>query len=340
MTQGQGSFNVGPAYCGYCGTRVSVDDSYCPNCGQPVHGQTTPTDPEVTPDSGTGSPVQRDGLGPLRLGDLLRKTVLLIWRNPLLFLGIGLIPQLLLLAGSFFSIDLLTPALSEFPGQEPELAPTDIEAADVLLLIVLALAAVLLSLICHGAAIYAVGVRELGLSASLVSCFGLALRRTVPLVLGWLALLVALVSLFVPIILIGAFLGQGVVLLGVPWAIFLLVSLWFYPQVIIFERRGPLASLVRSRELVKNNWWRIFGVATVYVVIYIVFQILVEVAIVSPLSLASTVLGLVIGTLIGSISVPWIAVGSTLLYFDLRMRKEGFNLQALSSDLSASSDVV
>jgi hypothetical protein len=37
--------------------------------------------------------------------------------------------------------------------------------------------------------------------------------------------------------------------------------------------------------------------------------------------------------LVAAVGMPWILIGTTLLYFDLRVRKEGFTLETLAGEI-------
>jgi hypothetical protein len=106
------------------------------------------------------------------------------------------------------------------------------------------------------------------------------------------------------------------------------------------EGAGPARALGRSRELVKGRWWGTLGVAVVgYLIVSIVTVALtglvVGVAFANPAR--NSVTGFVLNTLaatIGSmIATPAAAAFITVLYIDLRVRKEGFDLLLLARRL-------
>ena len=122
------------------------------------------------------------------------------------------------------------------------------------------------------------------------------------------------------------------VLVGILLLPFLLVLFWFYPQAIMLENLGPLDAFRRSVVLVKNNWWRAFGIGVAYNVPMMIFLAIVFSFSSDPA--ASKLVG--IGSaLVGAIATPWIMIGSTLLYFDLRVLKEDFSMEVLRSRLGA-----
>ena len=113
---------------------------------------------------------------------------------------------------------------------------------------------------------------------------------------------------------------------GVAWSTALVVLL-------VEDVRGTKA-LRRSWRLVKNRWWATFGTLLVaYLLIYVVqlpigVLTLVFFAIDSEVVVAAATTFL---TIVGySIMLPLGAAITALVYFDLRIRKEGFDLELLA----------
>ncbi|MDT0491782.1 hypothetical protein RM717_14825 [Streptomyces griseus] len=50
-------------------------------------------------------------------------------------------------------------------------------------------------------------------------------------------------------------------LAAVPAAIWLWVKFSLAPTVVVFEKQGPVAALRRSAQLVRTDWWRVFGIS-------------------------------------------------------------------------------
>ena len=93
-----------------------------------------------------------------------------------------------------------------------------------------------------------------------------------------------------------------------------------------------MAALGRSRGLVQGSWWRVFGIGIVFVVVLILATFIASI----PgliLGMANDTLGGLLVTM-GSVFVAPIGyVGATLVYFDLRVRKEGYNVETLASEV-------
>lgn len=133
--------------------------------------------------------------------------------------------------------------------------------------------------------------------------------------------------------------GLGTLLLIIP-GVYLYVAFTVAVPVLLVEGAGPWRSLRRSRQLVRGRWWGTLGVAVVgsllvSVVSLAVGGLLVGVAFANPAR--NTVTGFVLNTLaatLGSmIATPAAAAFVTVLYIDLRVRKEGFDLLLLARGL-------
>jgi hypothetical protein len=110
---------------------------------------------------------------------------------------------------------------------------------------------------------------------------------------------------------------------------------------VVLERLGPLAGISRSRTLVRHSFWRVFGIlllaAIITVVLTWIFQLPflaagTAVAIVSGgesgvgLVLMLALIGL--GTVLaGTLTAPFAAGVTVLVYIDRRIRREGLDLE-------------
>jgi hypothetical protein len=119
-----------------------------------------------------------------------------------------------------------------------------------------------------------------------------------------------------------------------PLGIFLVVRWSVSPLVLVVERLGPLASLGRSWQLTRGSWWHtlgVFVVATILVAIleYVVVVIFAGVGAALTLS-GSTVVGSIVTSvgnfLVGLFVTPISLALNVVLYYELRARREGFDL--------------
>ncbi|MGH8971790.1 MAG: hypothetical protein ACRD0C_01110, partial [Acidimicrobiia bacterium] len=115
--------------------------------------------------------------------------------------------------------------------------------------------------------------------------------------------------------------------LGVAW------SLAFV--ALVAEDLSGTAALRRSYNLVRGRWWATFGVLLIAFIINTVVDQIVSIpfAIGSFFSADSVVgfsLSAVANIISDVITTPFVAAVFVLVYFDLRVRKEGFDLQLLA----------
>ena len=113
------------------------------------------------------------------------------------------------------------------------------------------------------------------------------------------------------------------IIVGIPLFFYLLVIWFFAIHAIVIEGKGPISALGRSRELTVGSWWRLFGIGIVFILLLIPLQIVSNLM---PHAIVSTV--------ISALALPIFYVGGTLVYVDLRVRKENYDIQALADDLA------
>ncbi|HVM39938.1 MAG TPA: hypothetical protein VM618_04055 [Acidimicrobiia bacterium] len=143
----------------------------------------------------------------------------------------------------------------------------------------------------------------------------------------WLVLLTALL------------LGLALLALVVPFVYFFVAWAVAVP-VLLFEGTGGRAALSRSRELVRGRWWQTLAtIAVAFILASVAWAVIggVLAGLVealagddSPVTTAGTFVVDVLGDLVVT---PFTAVVTGVLYFDLRLRKEGFDADALARAL-------
>ena len=138
---------------------------------------------------------------------------------------------------------------------------------------------------------------------------------------------------------IGAFF-IAIVPLTVGFLLCLLPGIWLAVMwsmvvpVLAVEKLGPGASLGRSWKLVKNRFWPVLGVLALSFLITIVIQFVLS-AVVTAAFLMSGSVAIEIQALVNTISrivvTPFTATVFAVLYFDLRVRQEGFDLERMAA---------
>jgi hypothetical protein len=106
------------------------------------------------------------------------------------------------------------------------------------------------------------------------------------------------------------------------------------------EGYNAVGSLRRSSELVKGSWWRVFGIG-------LVLWILVTLISQMPPSILTAILGAIMGRdpvivqilesglviVLFIITIPIALIDTTLLYFDLRIRKKAFDIEMMAKNV-------
>ena len=126
---------------------------------------------------------------------------------------------------------------------------------------------------------------------------------------------------FLAVLLAGAGIALGLILLIVP-GIYLAVRLLFVPQTVVIEGERGTDALRHSWETSRGFWWRTFLV----ILLANLIAFLPSLLIVSPLdSLADSAdrqaISLAGMILTETLTAPFVALVSTLLFFDLKARR-------------------
>lgn len=124
---------------------------------------------------------------------------------------------------------------------------------------------------------------------------------------------------------------------------FLLMALFVaVAPAIVVEELGPIQGMRRSARLVKSRIWAVLGVALVAGLMASV----IGGALGFIPQIAAFVVGLEWGwlllaagaILVGVVTTPFVAIVSTLIYFDGRIRREGFDLAVMAGDMARRGD--
>ncbi len=117
----------------------------------------------------------------------------------------------------------------------------------------------------------------------------------------------------------------GVILLalsivGLPWALWKLVGWAFVQQEVLFTDKSIRDSLRGSSELVRGRWWHALRPILFFAILStIAGPILTFALIFTPLDLIWID---ILGSLVFALLIPYVTLGTTLLYFDLEARAE------------------
>ncbi|TDR85285.1 hypothetical protein [Enterovirga rhinocerotis] len=125
-------------------------------------------------------------------------------------------------------------------------------------------------------------------------------------------------------LLIGLAVGLGFLLFIVP-GIIIGCMLYVAIPACVIEKKGVMASLRRSVALTKGHRWQIFGLFLLVVVITMAGGFVLQKA------AGHGVFGQVLGFLWQVVSTAFGAVLSAVIYYDLRVAKEGIHLDTLAN---------
>lgn len=178
----------------------------------------------------------------------------------------------------------------------------------------------------------------------------LGLRRTPATVGSYvLAFLVSfVVAIPAGLLLVVGIVIESVAVIVVAFALMFVVFFWIFIRLscavpaIIVERLGAAASLKRSFELVKGYFWKVLGTLVVTNILIGIVAGVISAIITGLLGALGGgnkgfdfVWQAIAGTVAAAITTPISAAVAVLLYMDLRIRKEGFDLEVLSASLDS-----
>jgi hypothetical protein len=263
----------------------------------------------------------------MTLGEVLDRTFTLYREHFLLFVGIAALPYLLILV---FNFGMLLIGRGTVAGSTPSLPSPGLIGG----LVAGAFGSLFLFLlmigVAHAATVSAVSELYLGRPTSVRDAYtqarGSILTVVAVIVMGFLAVAVGCVFLIIP-------------------GIYLLCRLAVSVPAAIVERDSPVASMERSMELTKGYVWQVFLLLLLVWVVGMVVGGILQLpgtiftfmalaakrqpsVAVSAYTYISQFLSQVLVGPIGTIS-------ASLMYYNLRVRKEGFDLQHLMNSLGS-----
>ncbi len=189
----------------------------------------------------------------------------------------------------------------------------------------------------------AVSARYLDQSATVGSSYRAALSRWRPLVamVLWLTLVIA--GTLGVAVLLGALTGSGAVavifiLAGLAFFIVVVVRTTLAPQAIVIERLSGRAGLRRSWRLTDGSFWRVLGIRVLLWLLQVIMGLVLSLPFTAIASAtASSGTQQMISQIVQAVTTIFVApitlVTLTLLYYDLRIRREGFDIEMLASSL-------
>ena len=285
-----------------------------------------PTHNDTSRNHNSEPTVGTTALKPMRFEDILDTTFSLYRKHFSLFLGLVAFSVL-----SELALHLLVDFSEFFFDRSP------------LLGVAIVLIAITFFIIGTGGIVIGSGATYLGENITIHSALQRTMDRFWPLLGCFLLWLLVVTVLTVTII-------------GIPFAIYFAVRWGFFIQTIMFEKPVISLALGRSGELVKPMWWRVFGMLLAIFLLSTVVHAVIEISIGFILVATNLVnevdfidilewglfggsfegvtlffyaISIVIHLAVYAISFPIWIIGITLLYFNQRIRIEGFDIEML-----------
>ena len=111
------------------------------------------------------------------------------------------------------------------------------------------------------------------------------------------------------------------------------LGLFATPAVVVFEKLGATESIARSWNLAKGMKSKVLGVMILAYLVILAVQIAVTL-IATPMG-ANDIVASIAASVLSIFVYPLIGICTALLYYDARIRKEGFDLQVLAGELQS-----
>jgi hypothetical protein len=267
----------------------------------------------------TAEPVSVPQLRPLGIGEILDVAIKIFWRHK------GTLVRIVLVVVAPITVLTNLIQFSALPDEDTinNGSPSN---SDISLYITGILASALLgwigSTVATAACFKAVGEAYIGEPPSWRSSLGFVARRLHSVL--WLVFLTTLVT------------GIGVLLCVIP-GIYLWVSFSVVMPVLLLEGLRGGRALRRSRQLVRGRWWPVFALLLIGLILTGLVSGVLE-GLVAGVTFTDTGNGTFVAFLVTTIgavaaaviTTPFQAAYTSVLYVDLRVRKEAFDLQLLA----------
>lgn len=255
---------------------------------------------------------------PMGVGEILDAAIKLYrsqWKSLMAIVAIALVPI------TFLRVFMTRSLGSPFSGSVA--SQSELESAVVVSLILTLIQLLLITPFLTAAVARASADVYLGHPVMIGRTFRFAVSRIHSIL--WISILSALA------------LALGFLLLIVPGLI-VLVRFFFGSTVLVVEGKKGSSALGRSWRLAKGHFWKIAGTYVLALIMAVILSYILAI----PGSLAFAAIGpagwpiyAVALSLAAILTTPFTTLVAVLLYFDLRIRKEAFDLEVMAQELSS-----
>lgn len=277
------------------------------------------------------------------LAELINSAFTIYRRNFLLLMSIAavvLVPYEILQVG--FGSSSLAPNTTNTFGIAPQ--PTDYNqavqqlGASLVYLLIIGALSVIFNALAQGALTTAVSQRYLDRPANLSGSLRAAMSRFGAL-LGYVGLLFGIFAGVFAVLLLLIFVSPTLAALGflgffvalIIFVFFVYPRLFTVPTCIVVERAGPIAAIRRCWSLTSRGTLRALGFLLIVIVINGILS-----AVLSGIALVfngSHLFFLIAQAILSLAITPFGVIAYTMYYYDLRIRRENFDLEMLAETL-------
>ena len=250
-------------------------------------------------------------LRPMTIGDILDRSVQLYRNNIAKFIGI-----ILLIKGPYLIIENFIIASITETSQVSTTALLLVKVLEPLFIVPILMAAMTM----------AMSELFLGRDIGVIEAYSRVLKRFFPL-LG-------------TILLSGIIIVLGFMLFVIPGVI-LWIWFAFIPQTVVIDGEGGVSAMKRSKYLVKGFFGKTFVLLVLLFLAISLITGIISYSITRFLPIFdqySSALGAGAANVISVLLEPFRIAAMTLLYYDFRIRKEGFDLEIMAAELEADMD--
>ncbi len=156
--------------------------------------------------------------------------------------------------------------------------------------------------------------------------------------LGTMALMIPIMLLAFPVLILGGLVIFSPITLPLGYAAILVVTVFFGQAIIIEGKGGGIPAISRAYELGRSRFWPLMGLGVVFTLMTTVISSIIT----TPLSLGAGIVAAMgnsgaifsvvylLQGLVYAVVTPFTALGQTIAYFDVRVRKEGYDLEVMA----------
>ena len=189
----------------------------------------------------------------------------------------------------------------------------------------------------YGAVTYAVGQKYVVGGIDIRRCYAMVWERVLSLMILALVFFAIAGIVLAPIAVSSQSPMAGLALVMVFPAVALAIYWSMSVQAVIVEHYKAMGALRRSFTLIRGSWWRIFGISLVIGLVVFGLGIVLSSPFAfigpDPSSGLGTLLRFLVSLVVELVVPPVLFIAGTLLYYDMRVRKEAYDLATLSREL-------